>query len=400
METLRPTDAKTLAEIVAWAAAEAQKLDVRGGGSKRALGRPIDAGHVLDLSALAGITLYEPEELVLSAASATKRRQIDDALAAQHQHLAFEPPDFGPLLGAGAGGDTIGGIIGCNLSGPRRFSAGAARDHFLGIAAVSGRGEAFKSGGRVVKNVTGYDMCKLLAGSYGTLAVMTQVTLKVLPAPEETRTLVLHGLDDATATRAMTEALQSSHNVTGAAHLPANLAARLDIDGGAATLLRLEGFGPSVATRASALTDLLCDHGDIDVLDRAASATLWRQIRDGAPYVAQPDWPLWRISVPPQAGHEVAARIAARHTAEWFYDWGGGLVWLTIDPSTPDAGAAAVRAAVTDGHATLIRAPEATRASVSVFHPQPAPLAALTRRIKDGFDPKRILNHGRMYENV
>ena len=403
MDALQPTDAQQVAEIVAWAAAEKQKLEVRGGGSKRALGRPVEAERVVDLTAMAGITLYEPEELVLSAASGTARRQIDDALAAHHQQLAFEPPDLGPLLGAGAGGDTIGGIIACNLSGPRRFNAGAARDHFLGVSAVSGRGETFKSGGRVVKNVTGYDMCKLLAGSYGTLAVMTQVTLKVLPAPEEVRTLVLHGLDDAAATRAMTAALASSHSVSGAAHLPAGVAARTDIDGGAATLLRVEGFGPSVAARVSALTGLLRDHGDIDMLDGVASETLWRQIRDVAPFVAQSDWPVWRISAPPQSGHEVVAAVAARHTAEWFFDWGGGLVWLALKTGVADAGAgvadagAAVRAAVTDGHATLIRAPEETRAAVPVFQPQPAPLAALTRRIKEGFDPKGILNPGRMY---
>ena len=315
MKSVRPTDAKDIAEVVAWAAAEEQKLDVRGGGTKQSLGCPVDAACALDLGALSGIGLYEPAELVLTAAAGTPRPDIEKALAAHHQQLAFEPPDLGPLLGKSAGKDTIGGILACNLSGPRRFSAGAARDHFLGVAAVSGRGEAFKSGGRVVKNVTGYDMCRLLAGSYGTLAVMTEVTLKVLPAPEETRTLVLHDLDDAAATQAMTAALQSSHHVSGAAHLPASVAARSGFDAGAATLLRLEGFGPSVAARATALTDALRAHSDIDPLDQTASEKLWLGIRDVTPFVDKPDRPVWRISVSPQSGHKVATAAAAKLSA-------------------------------------------------------------------------------------
>ncbi|HEX9699490.1 MAG TPA: FAD-binding protein, partial [Acidobacteriota bacterium] len=221
----RPDSGAQLAELVAWAAAEEAPLEIVGRGSKQGFGRPVQAAHGLDLSALAGITLYEPEELVLAAHAGTPLAEIEAALAAQNQHLAFEPPDLGPLLGHEADDGSIGGVLACNLSGPRRLKSGAARDHFLGVAAVSGRGEVFKSGGRVVKNVTGYDLCKLLAGSHGTLAVMTDVTVKVMPRPEKTRTVMVFGQDDRQALVVMTQALNSPHEVSGAAHLPAAVAA-------------------------------------------------------------------------------------------------------------------------------------------------------------------------------
>ena len=172
-----------------------------GHGSKRAIGRPAQTDLTLDLSALSGITLYEPEELVLSAKAATPLAEIEALVAAKGQQLAFEPMDYATLLGGVAGRGTIGGALAANLSGPRRIKAGAARDHFLGFSAVSGRGETFKSGGRVVKNVTGYDLCKLIAGSWGTLAAMTEVTIKVLPAAETEETLLIRGLEPAPGRR-------------------------------------------------------------------------------------------------------------------------------------------------------------------------------------------------------
>ena len=404
MEVLRPADARQVEELVAWAAAGETPLEVLGGGSKRALGRPVAAEHAVDLSGLTGISLYEPDELVLSAAVGTTLAEIERTLAAHAQVLAFEPPDLGPLLGAEAGSGTIGGAVACNLAGPRRIKAGAARDHFLGVEAVSGRGEACKAGGRVIKNVTGYDMCKLLAGAYGTLAAMTRVTLKVLPAPETTRTVLLLGLDPVEATAAMTAALGSSHEVSGAAHLPASLAARLAEAAGAGkslTAIRVEGIAPSVEARTTALRQELSDYGRSEELDDAGSRALWARIRDAAPLADPPDRVLWRLSVAPQAGHSVAAALADGHDVEAFYDWGGGLVWLALDGGD-DAGAEAVRKALErrGGHATLVRAPAEVRAAVPVFQPQPEPLAELTRRVKEAFDPNRILNRGRMYAEV
>ncbi len=419
--TFKPENADQVVEAVAWAAAEGQPLEVAGRGTKRGLGRPVQAAHGIDLSGLSGITLYEPEELVLSARAGTPLAEIEAALAAQHQQLAFEPGDLGPLFGAAAGRGSIGGTLACNLAGSRRIKAGAARDHFLGATAVSGRGEAFKFGGRVVKNVTGYDLCKLLAGSHGTLALMTDVTVKVMPAPEKTRTVLLLGLDDPGARAAMTRALQSSQEVSGAAHLPAAIAARSAVSyiaqaGGAVTALRVEGPGPSVDYRCKALREDLADLAESEELHSMNSAVLWRELRDVAPFAGQPERPLWRVSVAPQDGAGLAAAVARDLDAEYFYDWGGGLIWLAPaapgpaapGPAAPgkdagaDAGAARIRAALgaNGGHGTLIRAPAEIRAAVPVFQPQDPAMAALTTRVKDSFDPKRVLNPGRMYAGV
>src|SRR5215218_1713278 len=220
-DRLQPRDEKEVEELVRWALAEGKTLEVRGQGSKRALGRPSQTDLTLDLSGLAGVTLYEPEELVLSARAGTPLAEIEALVTASDQQLAFEPMDYGPLFGQPRGRGTIGGALAANLSGPRRIKAGAARDHFLGVSAVSGRGEIFKSGGRVVKNVTGYDLCKVMAGSWGTLAALAEVTVKVLPRAETEETLLVLGLDDGSAARAMSIAMGSSNDVSGAAHFPA-----------------------------------------------------------------------------------------------------------------------------------------------------------------------------------
>jgi len=404
VETLAPETREQVVEALAWAVAEDAPLEIIGRGSKRALGRPLQAAHSLDLSRLDGITLYEPEELVLSARAGTPLATIEAALEEKRQMLAFEPADLGPLLGGAAGAASIGGVLACNLSGPRRIKAGAARDHFLGVQAVSGRGELFKSGGRVVKNVTGYDLCKLLCGSYGTLAAMTDVTVKVLPRPEKTWTVLVTGLDDTQALIAMTRALGSPHEVSGAAHLPAAQAATSRVSyvagaGTSVTALRLEGPGPSVEYRCAALRRELADLGATEELHSHNSLSFWRELRDVSPFVGRDDLAVWRISVAPSAGPTVVAAIG---DAEAFYDWGGGLLWLAL-PATGGAGATQVRAAVQaagGGHATLIRAPEALRAAEAVFQPQDAARAMLSERVKDGFDPKRVLNPGRMYAGL
>lgn len=404
--TFKPTDDTQVLDAVAWAVGAEVPLEVAGRATKRGLGRPFQADHTLDLSALSGINFYEPEELILSAKPSTPLAEIEVALADRAQMLAFEPMDLGPLFGSPAGQGSIGGVFACNLSGPRRIKMGAARDHLLGFNAISGRGDAFKSGGRVVKNVTGYDLSKLITGSHGTLAVLTELTFKVLPAPEKTYTVLLAGLDGQAATQAMAAAMNSSHEVAGAAHLPAGIAERSGVSyvagaGGSVTALRLEGFGPSVEQRCRELRDELAGFGELEELHSRNSARLWAEVRD-AVYLAEPaDRLIWRLSVPPSAGHGVAGALGASLGAETFFDWSGGLVWLSLPPSA-DAAHDAVRAAVTacGGHATLVRAPADIRAAVPVFQPQPGPLAALSARVKDSFDPKRILNPGRMVAGV
>jgi glycolate oxidase FAD binding subunit len=400
MTTYTPTTAAEVLATVAWAAAEESPLEILGHGSKRGIGRPLQTEHTLDLSRLPGVTLYEPAELVLSAKAGTPLAEIERLLAENGQQLAFEPIDYGPLLGGEPKKGTIGGVLATNLSGPRRLKAGAARDHILGISAVSGRGEAFKSGGRVVKNVTGYDLSKLMANSWGTLAVFTDVTFKVLPSAETEVTLAIRGLLDDHAAAAMALALGSSAEVSSAAHLPERVAARVaggSLGSDAATLLRVEGFGPSVAYRIAALKDRLKHAGPLEEISGETSLNIWRDVRDCAPFADGLEKPVWRVSMAPAQGHQMVLALRMQAAVSVFYDWQGGLIWLRMEEDDPEA--ALLRGLLRKhggGHATLVRAAPSHRAAVPVFEPQAPHLAALSARLKAEFDPKNILNPGRM----
>src|SRR3984957_11520438 len=375
--TIKPRDAKELRQAVEWALNDGGTLDVRGSGSKLALGKPMRCDQVLDLSGVSGVVDYAPEELVVTLRAGTALNEVETLLAQRNQMLAFEPPDLGPLLGLEAGQGTLVGAVMGNFAGSRRVSAGAARDHLLGFSGVNGRGEAFKSGGKVMKNVTGYDLSKLLAGSWGTLAVLGEVSVKALPPPDQTRPLLLPGLADDAAVKIMCAALGSPHDVSGAAHV------------GDRTALRIEGVAPSVEARLKVLRDLLRgSSAKMEELGTLESRAFWREVRDVAPLKAAGDAVVWKISCPPAEGPAVVVRIKAKRPAvEAFYDWSGGLIWLAL-PASADADHEIVRRAVVPagGHATLIRAPEAVRAAVPVFQPQPLPLAALASRVKESFD--------------
>jgi glycolate dehydrogenase FAD-binding subunit len=405
VDTLKVRDAGDVEQVVRSALANEQPLEIIGHGSKRLVGQPMATNALLDLSALNAVTAYEPSELIITVEAGAPLADVVSLIDSRNQHLAFEPVNTARLLGTAEIG-TIGGMIGAGLAGPRRIKAGAARDHLLGAHAVSGFGDSFRAGGKVVKNVTGYDLCKLLAGSWGTLAVMTEVTLKVMPRPESERTLVLRGLDDLTANRAMTAALGSPFDVSGAAHLPR--AALGTAAGGlgdlgsaqAATLLRLEGIGASVTHRAAGLGAVLAPFGRAEMLADGVSAAVWAGVRDVQPFEAAGalgSWPVWRIVCPPASGGGLGEPLARDTGGTVIYDWGGGLIWAALPPH-PQAHAALVRSRVdaVAGHATLLRAPEQVRRDVEVFHPQPAGLAALGERVRRSFDPKDILNRGRL----
>ncbi|HEX4195572.1 MAG TPA: glycolate oxidase subunit GlcE [Stellaceae bacterium] len=395
MTHFRPSDEQDLVAIIQQSLASEEPFELIAGGSKRGLGRPLQMPHVLDLGAFAGIRDYEPAELVLTAGAATPLSDIETALDNACQMLAFEPGDFRALLDTSDKAPTLGGVIACNLAGPRRIRQGAARDHFLGFHGVSGRGEIFKAGGRVVKNVTGYDLSKLMAGSYGTLAALTEISVKVLPRPEATRTVVLSGLDVTQALAAMTQALNAAHELTAAAHLPAEIAS----DGKARTLVRVEGPVPSVEARANALRRELADFSDAEIFGDDASIEHWRQIRDAAPFASLADRAIWRVSIAPSAAPALIAALGKQLDLRYFLDWGGGLVWLAV-PSAQDASAAIIRGAIGSGHATLIRGSDALRSAVPVFQPQAREVAALSARVKESFDPKRLFNRGRMYSEL
>ncbi|MCR6735810.1 MAG: FAD-binding protein [Afipia sp.] len=407
MDTLKVRDAKDVEQAVRDALAAEQPLEIVGHGSKRAIGLPMATNAVLDLSALNAITSYEPNELIVTVQAGAPMADLLSLIDSKNQQFAFDPMDTSVLLGTPRGAGTIGGVIAAGLAGPRRIKAGGARDHLLGAHAVSGFGDSFKAGGKVVKNVTGYDLCKLLAGSWGTLSVMTEVTLKVLPKAESERTLVLRGLDEVTANRAMTAALGSSFDVSGVAHLPASIF-RTTGDGLAAlggsqqgvTLIRLEGIGASVSDRAGSVSQLLAPFGASDMLADDVSASVWESIRDVTPFAASGSlgaWPVWRIVCPPAAGGAFGQALARETGGDVIYDWGGGLIWAALPPAA-DAHAALLRERLKTigGHATLLRATDQVRNTVDVFQPQEPGVAALGARVKASFDPRNIFNRGRM----
>jgi glycolate oxidase FAD binding subunit len=406
VSTLKIRDAADVEQAVRSALASEQPLEIIGHGSKRQVGQPMATNALLDLSDLNAVTDYEPNELIITVQAGAPLADVLSLIDSKNQQFAFEPINTSMLLGTPDIG-TIGGMIGAGLAGPRRIKAGGARDHLLGAHAVSGFGDSFKAGGRVVKNVTGYDLCKLLAGSWGTLAVMTEVTLKVMPRPESERTVMLRGLDDLTANRAMTAALGSPFDVSGAAHMPnsafragAGALADLGSPQRAVTLLRLEGITASAAHRAAALSAVLAPFGVAEILEDTASVEIWSAIRDVRPFAANGTlgaWPVWRIVCPPAAGGALGQQISRDTGGDVIYDWGGGLIWAALPPK-PNAQATLVRQRVNaaGGHAILIRAPEHIRRNVDVFHPQQDGLAGLSERVRHSFDPRNILNRGRM----
>ena len=390
-----------IAASVAAAASAGEPLLICGNGTKMGMLRPVQAARSLSTRDHTGITLYAPKELIISARAGTPLPEIEAALSECGQHLIAEPPDLGALLHAPDRPQTIGGIVATNLSGPRRVAWGAMRDHVLGVRFVTGWGEVVHSGGRVLKNVTGLDLCKLLSGSHGTLGVITEVTLKVLPAPEATGTLVLHGLDAVAGVAALSAGLGSPFGVSGAAWLPAASAAQipeLAAFSRSVALLRIEDFASSVAYRTAKLRDTL-GFNAADILGDDASRAVWRAVRDARPLIGLANDAVWRVSVRPSAGPGVL-RAVADVGVSGFLDWGGGLVWLTgpANATTHAVVEAAARAA--HGTWTLLRAPEPLRAAVQVVPPEPPPLAAITRRVKAALDPRGVLNPGRLYAGM
>jgi glycolate oxidase FAD binding subunit len=374
----RPRDEADLIELVATTAANRGHLLIEGGGSRTRVGAaPAEGAQRIDLSAFSGVIDYEPTELVLIAGPATSMDEIEALLAANNQMLSFEPPRHAHLCGRPGAVPTLGGALASNAGGPRRLSAGAARDHFLGFRAVSGRGEAFKAGGKVVKNVTGFDLSKIMAGSWGTLAVLTEVSVKVLPRPPFTATLILTGLDPARACAAMARACGSPAPITGAAHLDIH-------DGRPATLLRLEGFEPSVRVRIDALRTLLAEFDKAELLEGGDSLGLWREIGEVTPLNPLTK-PLWRISIP---AAQAPALVAGLAPETWLMDWAGGLIWLAADqpPRLPGP----------DGHVQYWGGAPAQAAPHPADQLSPAALR-ISQGLKAAFDPADVLNRGRLF---
>jgi glycolate oxidase FAD binding subunit len=400
-----PDTVEELAYLVAEAADTRTPLEVMGHGTKREVGRPVRHGAVLSTENLVGVPIYEPSELVLVALAGTPVAQLERLLAENDQEFPFEPLDLGPVLGFGPGHSTIGGLIATNFSGSRRILRGSVRDHVLGVQAVNGRGETIRAGGRVMKNVTGYDLGRALAGSWGTLAVMTEVALKVLPAQREMRTVLCFGLADPNGVEALCLAHGTPFEVSGTVHMHAALAERLSDqeianNGAAVTAIRVENFPASARYRSSRLKQMLQAYAPALELDTLRSRAFWDDVRRLKMF-QQSGRPLWRISTYPSVAAKLVSSLARKIDVDVLYDWSGGLIWLETPPIS-DAGAVELRRTLAEfgGHATLIRAEASARAGIDVFQPLDAGLMALTASVKKAFDPVGILNPGRMYAGI
>lgn len=373
-------------------------LHIRGGGSRAGFGNPVAADATLSSAALSGIVEYNPAEMVITARTGTPVAEIEAALAENGQAMAFEPMDHRGAMGT-SGTPTIGGLFAVNSSGPRRITAGAARDHLLGVRFVNGAGDVVKAGGKVMKNVTGLDLVKLLAGSHGTLGFLTEVTFKVLPVPKTATTIVLSGLEDEQAMNALAAALSLSVEVSGAAHLPESVRGRFiggKLPEGAATVMRLEGLEASVAVRAEKLMAAMAGLGPVSHLDADETKALWREIRDVLPYADGTARPLWRMSMAPSEAWKLVAGLRLRAGIDAYYDWQGGLVWMRMEA---DPEAEVLRHGIRTlggGHATLLRAAPQIRAETAAFEPQTSAVALLSGRVRAKLDPHGIFNPGLM----
>ena len=369
---LAPSTEAELADLIATAK---EPLAIRGGGTRLT---PAE-GNPLSTRGLSGITLYEPGALTLLAKAGTPVAEIEAALAAENQMLAFEPMDHRKLMGT-TGEPTIGGVVAANVSGPRRVQTGACRDFLLGVRMVDGQGEVIKNGGRVMKNVTGYDLARLMCGAHGTLGVLTEVGFKVLPKPAYTVTLIYHAMGDPATVDLMTKAMKSPFEVTGAARLPAGVIGELG-----AVVLRLEGFEGSVNYRANALIEAL-GHGKCDIeADAAKNAEIWTAVRDVTPF-ADRAGDVWSLSIKPTDFMKLAS---AAPQEDKLVDWACGRIWVCV----PEGTDMRAKLADVDGHATLVRSNATNHLR---FHPEAPPLAKLAADLRQKFDPKGILNPGLM----
>ena len=383
---IAPPDEAGIIGAVQAARAAREPLAIEGQGSKRGLLRPVQAARSLSTRGLTGVTLYRPSELIISARAGTPLAEIEAILAEKGQHLIAESPYLNGVFGTSAP-PSIGGVVAANLSGPRRITWGATRDHVMGLRFINGAGEAIRSGGRVLKNVTGLDLCKLLSGSYGTLGVITEVTLKVLPAPEASATLLIETPDLASAVAALSAGLGSPYGVSAAAALPGT--------GHVVAALRLEDFAASVAYRMEKLRGVLGSFGTQRVMEDAESRIFWRGVREVEPLQVMSDEAIWRVSVRPSAGPKVAAAAMALG-GRVMLDWGGGLVWIAASPSSANHTLISEAAHTQGGAAMLFRASESLRLAVPVLPEEAVPLAKIGARVKEALDPGGLFNPGHM----
>lgn len=391
MDRIAPAAPSELCDAVREAARAGATLEIVSHGTKRALGRPLQAATRLDVSLLSGIVKYEPEELVIVVRAATPMAEIEAALAERNQMLGFEPADWGPLFGAPSGEATIAGVAAANACGSRRMKAGAVRDHVIGVSFINGLGEAVKAGGPVIKNVTGFDVSRLMCGAFGTLGILTELTLRVVPRPPQIGALVAscHAKD---GLRILREAARLPLDPTGLAYVPTGNAQ----DGGRA-VIRVEGTNEAVADKLAMLKKRFAEH-ETRIVDADSTNAIFLDLSDGQPFIDS-DADIWRLCVPPAAA-TAALSESGGQSARWYADWAGGLIWLGLPADVEVAQRLRGITAKHGGHAMLMRAPEEARAALHVFEPESEARTALTRSVKAAFDPNAVFNRGRMYKDI
>lgn len=385
---LTPKDEAELAKMVARANKNKTRLRIEGGGTRQDLGNLIKTDATLSLKNISGITLYEPGALTLVAKAGTPLKEIEKALKKHSQRLAFEPMDHRAIFGS-KGEPTIGAIVAGNISGSRRIIAGGCRDSLIGVRFINGNGEIIKNGGRVMKNVTGLDLVKLMAGSFGTLGVISEVSFKLLPVAQRKVSLEIKGLSSEQAISIMSKALGSPFEITAAAHLPKNLNNK---NGDAKTLLRIEGFDSQVDYRIEKLSELIANNIEITTIEGKEHDKLWRYIRNVKIFKNSKN-PLWKLSIKPSDAPDIEKQLIDKTGADMFFDWAGGLIWLQMQDED-NAHADVVRHIVKQfgGHATLVRASDEIREAVEIFQPEQVGIAKLSNLIRKKFDPSGILN--------
>lgn len=402
---LRPAADWELASFLSEATATSTPVEIFGGHTKAQLGRPRTAAAAISTHVLRGIRSYQPAERIITVQAGCLISDLERELAPHGQMLGFEPVDVATVFGEKPGRATIGGVICSNLAGSRRIAAGGIGDHLVGIKAVAGTGEVIQSGGPVARGNAGLNLTRVLVGSWGTLAALVEVSLRVAPVPQATRTIVSLGLSEEIAIEAMSGAMQTPYGVTGTVHLEPPIASRLwsdglGSDGRSVTAIRLENMAHAMPGCLERLQVALAAYGDVHVLDDEKSEILWHELRQLL-VLPHSETPLWRISTLPSKAFEVVSAIRRYISVDAYYDWSGGLIWLEV-PQSADAGATEIRRVVasTGGHATLIRASADVKAAIDVFEPMHSGVELMTRRLKQVFDPAGILNPGRIYADL
>ena len=399
----KPNNEKDLQEIIKYCFKNNLPIEIIGKGTKSLIGKKLQCAKTLDMSNISGIIDYKPEELYITVKAGTPIKTIQDELKKNNQHLAFEPVNFSELFKKDSNEGTIGGTLSCNFSGSRRFKVGSARDHILGFKGYNCTGEKIKSGGTVVKNVTGYDLSKLITGSFGTLLVLSEITLKVLPLQTDTKTIIVSGLSLEHALGIMGSAISSSNDPSGTVFYPDSLRDNFVFNDlthpGSITAIRIEGSKISTEQRINNLIkDLSLIDKNITVLDSVQSEIFWEDTRSLKVF-SKNQKNILRAVIPSSETTNLINRLKSFHP-NYFIDWGGSLIWLELDYlSSQKIDQIRNRILVADGYLTVIKSQESIKSSLEIFTIDPIKFK-ISQNLKKSFDPKRIFNPGKMYTGI